>query len=59
MRKVLIILHESFLEKLLCKVKSCVVNELAHENYIDNIVHDDDEFKQNVEKFEFELVDQS
>ena len=57
MRKVLIILHEAFLDKLLCNVKSCVVNELAREEYNPNDVNNDDEFKQYVEKYEFELAD--
>ena len=45
MLKVLIILHEAFLDKLLCKVKSCVANELAKEEYNPNDVNNDDEFK--------------
>ena len=58
MLKPLILLHEAFLYKLLDKVKSSVATELMKEEYNPNDVHSDDEFKQFVDKFEFELGDQ-
>ena len=45
MRAVLVNLHDVFLEKLLCKVKSCIVTELAQEQNLENVVNDDYEFK--------------
>lgn len=58
MLKPLILLHEAFMYKLLDKVKSSVATELMKEEYNPNDVHSDDEFKQFVDKFEFELADQ-
>ena len=50
-------LHDLFLDKMLQKVKSGVMNVLSKEDYVPIEVTTEDEFEHNVERFEFELFD--